>query len=270
VSSIQIENSHYELNQSYYMQVQSPVSGSSVSVISKSSGALRYFYVGIGVLSLFYVALGFSYTYFIPMSQGKFSAPLLFHIHGMMYFAWILLIVSQPLLVRLKNIPLHRRIGIGGLILAAGMFIVGVAMAIVSGQRTVAAGSADQARAFLLIPITDMILFGTFVGMTIINLKNAEMHKRLILLATLSILPAAFGRIFGIHGINPATVQGFIIALLLEESTLLLGITYDMVTRKKVHPVYIWGGLAVVIIHVTRFPIGQTQWWKNIAERLIG
>jgi hypothetical protein len=252
------------------MQLQSPASGSSISVSSRVSDAMRYFYVGIGVLSLFYVALGFSYTYFIPMAQGKFSAPLLFHIHGTMYFAWILLIISQPLLVRFKNIRLHRRIGTAGLILAAGMFLIGIAMAIVSGQRTVAAGSAEQARAFLLIPLTDMVLFATFIGMIIINLKNAEMHKRLILLATLSILPAAFGRIFGIHGIDPATVPGFAMAILLQESTLLLGILYDLVTRRKVHPVYIWGGLAVVIIHVTRVPIGQTEWWKKIAESLIG
>jgi hypothetical protein len=235
-----------------------------------ASTVRRYFYVWMGVLAMAFVAWGFSYTYFIPIASGKFSAPLLYHIHGAMYFLWTILIVSQPLLVRTKNVRLHRQIGTGGFVLAAAMVLVGFAMSFVSAKRAIAAGNADFAYGFLLIPITDMLLFGTFIGLSLVYLKKSETHKRLMILATLSILPAAFGRIFGINGIDPGTPQGFIVSFLMQESLLIIGVAYDFITRRKVHPVYIWGGLAVVLIHSFRFPLGQTALWKSIAQILLG
>jgi hypothetical protein len=238
--------------------------------VSKASVMLRYFYVWMGLLAMLFVAWGFSYTYFIPIASGKFSAPLLYHIHGAMYFLWILLVVSQPLLVRMKNVRLHRQIGTGGFALAAGMVVIGLAMAIVSGKRAITAGNADFAYGFLLIPITDMLLFGTFIGLALVNVKTSETHKRLMVLATLSILPAAFGRIFGINGIDPATMQGFVVSFLLQESLLIIGVAFDFLTRRKIHPVYIWGGIAVLLIHTFRFSLGQTRFWKSIAQVLLG
>ena len=230
----------------------------------------RYFYVGLGVLSLFFVLLGFSYTYFIPMYAGKFAAPIVFHIHGAMYFAWILLVIAQPLLVRLHHLGTHRKVGYAGFALACGMFIIGIVMAFVSGGRTVAAGHAEQARSFLIVPLTDMILFGTFIAFSLINLKRPEAHKRLMMMATLAILPAAFGRIFGINGIDPTTVIGFMIAILLQESLLILGILHDLAVKRRVHPVYLWGGIAVVTIHIVRNMLGETEWWMSIAKKMIG
>lgn len=243
----------------------------AVSPTSKGTSLIsRYFYVGLGVLSFFFVALGFSYTYFIPMAAGKFSAPLLYHIHGALYFLWILLVIAQPLLITQRSVRIHRKIGYVGFGLAIVMFFSGVVMAIVSGSRIVAAGDGDTARAFLIVPFTDMLLFGTFIGLSLTALKNPETHKRLIILATLAILPAAFGRILGVNGIDPSTAAGFIIALLLKESLLILGILHDLSFKRKIHPVYIWGGLAVVIIHIGRDLLGGMSWWTDIARKIIG
>ena len=108
-----------------------------------------------------------------------------------------------------------------------------------------------------------MLLFGTFTTLTILNLRNSELHKRLILLATLAILPAAFGRIIGIYQLN--SLLGFFI----QESLLILGIGYDLYVRKRIHSVYVWGGSAVVIIHLIRLPLGETKTWMTIANWLM-
>jgi hypothetical protein len=226
----------------------------------QSSVLLRYFFVWVGVLSLFFVVAGFSPTYFIPMASGTYHAKPLYHIHGAMYFLWILLIITQPLLVRMRFTNMHRRIGVFGLILAAGMFIIGVTMAFVAGKANFVKGAGDTALSFLIVSLTDMLLFGTFTALTLLNLRNSEMHKRLILLATLSILPAAFGRIIGIYQLN--SLLGFFI----QESLLILGIGYDLYVRKGIHPVYIWGGSAVVIIHLVRIPLGETEAWMAFAN----
>lgn len=243
---------------------------SSAIIKSRTSVIVRYFYVGLGVLSFFFVALGFSYTYFIPLAAGKLSVPLVYHVHGAMYFLWILLIIVQPLLVRHRRPGIHRSVGYFGFSLAVGMFFIGIVMSIVSGTRYVSAGQAEEARSFLIVPFTDMIFFGTFAGLSLMNLKNPEAHKRLMVLATLSILPAAFGRILGVNGIDPGTATGFAIAILLQESLLILGVIHDFTAKRRIHPVYRWGGAAVVAVHITRVALGKTEWWTTIAERIIG
>ena len=229
---------------------------------NRNTLALKYFFVFIGILSLIFVLAGFTPTYFAPLTKGTFNAKPVYHVHGIMYMLWIVLIISQPLLIRFRLTHLHKKIGYAGLTLAVGMFVIGIVMAFVSTQLALERGDGNRALAFLIVPLSDMLLFGTFIALTMLNLQNPEAHKRLILLATLSILPAAFGRIIGIYGLS--LPLGFI----LQESILILGIIYDLFTRRKIHPAYIFGGTAVLIVHFTRFPLGETQWWISFAHWL--
>lgn len=241
--------------------IQSSAAQKTISVRShRNSLVLKYFFVFIGILSLIYVIAGFTPTYFAPLAKGTFNAQPVYHIHGVMYLTWIVLIISQPLLIRFRLTHLHKKIGYAGLTLAVGMFVIGIVMAFVSTQLALERGDGNKALAFLIVPLSDMALFGTFVALTMFNLENPEAHKRLILLATLSILPAAFGRIIGIYGLSVP------LGLILQESILILGIIYDGFTKRKIHPAYIFGGAAVLIVHLTRFPLGETQWWISFAH----
>jgi hypothetical protein len=234
----------------------------SIQQVVRKNIVTKYFFVFIGLLSLVYVIAGFTPTYFAPLVTGSFKAKPVYHVHGVMYLLWIVLIISQPLLIRFRLTHIHKKIGYAGLTLAVGMFIIGLVMAFVSNQLALERGAGNTTLAFLIVPLTDMLLFGTFITIAMLNLRDSEMHKRLILLATLSILPAAFGRIIGIYGLSVP------LGLFLQESILFLGIAYDLYTRRKIHPVYIYGGLTVVIIHLVRFPLGETEWWIAFARWL--
>jgi hypothetical protein len=212
---------------------------------------------------MMYVVAGFMNTYFIPVTNGTFHAKPIYHIHGIMYLLWIVLIISQPLLVRLRLTNIHKKIGYAGMSLAVGMFFAGIAIAVVSAKAGIASGAGTTPLSFFIVPLTDMAFFGGFITIALLNLRDSELHKRLILLATLAILPAAFGRIIGIYGVNVG------VALFLQESILILGILYDVYMRKKIHPAYIWGGTAVVIVHLIRFPLGETETWISIANWIL-
>jgi hypothetical protein len=54
-----------------------------------------------------------------------------------------------------------------------------------------AAGHGDAARAFFIVPVSLVVLFGGFIVAAIANVGRPEAHKRLILLATISIIPPA-------------------------------------------------------------------------------
>jgi len=51
---------------------------------------------------------------------------------------------------------------------------------------------------------------------------------------------------------------------------LLMGVLYDFATRRKVHPVYVWGGLAILASQVIRLALSGTGAWLAVAAWLTG
>ena len=90
----------------------------------------------------------------------------------------------------------HRAWGVAGVSLATAMVFVGLATGIASMQKNVAEGYAQAARAFAIVPITSAFLFAVLVAWAVVSVKKPEVHKRLMMLATLSILQAPLGRFF--------------------------------------------------------------------------
>jgi hypothetical protein len=225
------------------------------------------YYVIVSVVALAIVLGGFTLTYILPMTTSStFSLRPMVHIHGLMYFAWMFLFILQPVLVRIGKTDLHRKIGVAGFVLAGGMVVIGLMTAITGAKLNSPALIVGglTAKQFLIIPISDMILFTLYLGLSSGNLKNSEAHKRLMILATLAVIPAAVGRIAGI-----LEISNLVIILLIQHGILYAGVIYDLVTRKKIHPVYIWGGLLLVVVHLVRFPMAATHWWGSIANWLV-
>ena len=129
------------------------------------------------------------------MSGGPFT-PLV-HLHGALFTGWVLLFIAQTALVASHRLAVHRRLGVAGAMLAAAMILVGTFTAVATAKRGGAPVGVDPL-AFLAIPIFDMVLFATFVTAALVLRRNKEMHKRLMLLAYISIIVAAVARLPGI------------------------------------------------------------------------
>jgi hypothetical protein len=104
--------------------------------------------------------------------------------------------------------------------------------------------------------------------------RNIEIHKRLMLLAGISILDAAVARwfIFFLAPPGPAgpppvpvTIPPAFVAYLL----LVVAIVYDWRTRGRPHPVYIYGGLALVALKLLNLPISISGSWHAFAGGLL-
>src|SRR6186713_1548580 len=81
----------------------------------------RWFYVAIAVATIVAVAVGFGRTYAAPMVRGAFHGPTILHLHGALALSWVLLFLTQPLLIRFRKQALHQRLGRLGLPLAIGV-----------------------------------------------------------------------------------------------------------------------------------------------------
>jgi hypothetical protein len=230
----------------------------------------RYFYVLLGALAIVIVHIGFSRTYISPVFNGTFSGRKILHVHGVVFMAWLVLCTVQPLLIRQHKFTWHRRLGTAGFVLALIITFFGLYLGISAVHINVSRGAVQAAKEFLIIPITDMMLFATFAALALRSVHNPEAHKRYIVLATLSILPAATARTFSLFTWwteNP--VIDTLLALLIMEITLYIAIVHDVVVKRKVHPVYLWGGLCILFIHGLRDFAAKSDLWMSISDWIL-
>lgn len=219
------------------------------------------FFSSMAVLILATVFLGFARSYYLA---GVFRAPLpnlIVHIHGAVFSSWILLLVAQTSLFAAGRIDLHRRLGLLGFVLACLVVFLGLLAATDSLARHFAAGEPGvEARAFYAIPIAEMLIFSTLIYFAFRNRFNPAVHKRLILIATIALLDAAFVR-WPIH----AVWWDLRLAQMCCYSLLLLLIGYDLWSARKVHRATLWASLFLVVLQQVRIPIGRTVPWQSFA-----
>src|SRR3569832_67650 len=113
-----------------------------------------YFYTALIAFATLVVFVGFAPTFYL---RGYFQAPplqTLWVLHGVAFSAWMVLILTQSLLVRSGQVQLHRRLGIAGAVLALAMLILGVQIArVAAAQGTIGLRAHLPPLEFLIIPL---------------------------------------------------------------------------------------------------------------------
>jgi hypothetical protein len=224
----------------------------------------RVFYTSLSLLALAVVFLGFARTYYVRSRFQDTTLPLYLQVHGAAFSSWIVLFVAQSVLVAARRTDLHRRLGWVGAGLAAVMVAAGLAAAILSGRRAIAEGHEREALAFLTTPLSSMAVFATLVAAAIRLRRQPAAHKRLMLLATISILDAATAR-WPLSIVATTSWAYYVFA----DVFIAVAVLYDAVSRRRVHPVYIWGGLLVVVAQLLRTVVGNTGQWQAIARVML-
>jgi len=225
----------------------------------------RFFYIGIAIVIVGVVFGGFARTYFLrPYFTTQPLMPLL-HLHGIVFTSWLVLYFTQTILVAAKRTDIHRRLGIAGAVIAVLMVLIGTITAIIRAQQGATPAEEIPPLVFLVIPLADMLVFAILIGAGFYFRRQPDVHKRLMLLATISILAAAIARLpFAFLQAGPPAFFGvtdlFIAACFI----------YDLITRGRVHRATALGGLLIVASQPLRLMIGGTDAWIAFATWLTG
>lgn len=161
----------------------------------------HFFYVGMAVAVIATIFAGFARTYYLKAYTGTPALPWPVHLHGIVFTAWILLFLGQTLFISRDRISMHRALGIAGAGLACLMILLGYEIAIAGARRGFVGQFADERGSpsdpvnFLIIGLGDLLLFLVFFALGFYYRSQPEVHKRLMLLATINVLPAAVTRI---------------------------------------------------------------------------
>lgn len=222
----------------------------------------RLFYVGMSVAVVITVFAGFAPTYFLrPLFTTAPLIPLL-HLHGLIFTSWILLFLIQTTLVAAHRTDIHRRLGIVGGVIATLMVLIGVSTAVIRASQGAAPPGAP-ALPFLVVPLGDMLVFSILVGAGLYFRRKPDVHKRLMMLATISILAAAIARLpFAFLQAGPPAFFG------LTDAFVLACVLYDLITLRRLHRATALAGLLLVASQPLRLIVGGTQAWLSFATWL--
>ena len=229
-------------------------------------------------------------TGFIPDSLMKIEMvrvgarppfPLVLHMHAVLMGSFLLFLLSQTWLVATGRIALHRRVGPIGALLAIALVIVGFVL-VPTIYRSVweAAhfGPPQAAKAMsAFLPNLDNIallqfrigfLFPIllFLGLRA-RLRDSGFHKRMMIIAPATALPAAFDRITWIpHTLpeNPLSPDLYVLFALAPM------FAWDVIRNRRVHRAYLVFLAVAAPFTIAVHMLWDTPWWHSAVPRIMG
>ncbi|MBN8484158.1 MAG: hypothetical protein J0L50_05215 [Sphingomonadales bacterium] len=206
----------------------------------------RFFFKLACAIALVLVA-GFSVH--LAMGRSSFDAPLLFHLHGVVFFGWVGLFLVQTGLMAGGNVALHKRLGWLSALWVPLMVVLGFAITLASLRRNGGPFFFD-ANEFLFGNPAGILAFATLVGAAVALRKRTDWHRRLMLGAMASIAGPGFGRLLPMPLMIPYAWElsnlicmGFVVA----------GMIRDKRHHGAVHPAW----LAALIVPLVFLTLGQ-------------
>lgn len=201
----------------------------------------------------------FKSYYFSAFFDVKPVANALVHAHGAVMTLWVVYFTAQIALIRSKNIKLHMRMGMAGVVLAAIVVVVGLATAYDAQLVRAAAPPGANPHSFFLYPVSDMLLFIVLFAGAIYYRKRPAEHKSLMLLTAINFLPAALFRV------APVPPQ-FTILWAFGVPALLAAIclVWFTVRRRKLNKIFTAGVLLVIVAVPLRIVISESETWLRL------
>jgi hypothetical protein len=178
----------------------------------------------------------------LAMGRSSFAVPLIYHLHGVVFFGWIALVLTQTWLMASGNVALHRRLGWLSVLWVPAMVAVGIAVTVSSLRRTGGPFFFD-ANEFLISNPIALAAFAGLVGTAVTMRRRSDWHRRLILGALASIMGPGFGRLLPTPLFMPWAWE---ITNLIGMGFVAAGMIRDKRHHGRIHPAW-FVGLGVTV-----------------------
>jgi len=225
----------------------------------RRSGFEQRFFMLAALFIFAVVVIGFARTYYLKFFFGTPALPWLVHLHGALMTSWFVLFLTQTCLVATDRVQWHRRLGVFGALLALAIVTLGPVVLVHATARELHAPHGD--RFFIVIFGVDLVVLADFailVGCAIALRARSDWHKRLMLLATCSIILPAIGRL----------PMGPLADFLVFYACVLIPAIADSVRHRRLHPAFGWGAPLLIASQNLAFLGTTTQAWRDFVTRL--
>lgn len=231
---------------------------------------------GIGRWIWFFTACLFFATAvvgFLPRSVeiltgARRNPPLVVHVHAALIVAWLSLLLVQTWLAARRRLKWHRTLGLSSLALGPAVVISMIAVTIWRFGERMSLGQEVMAANILLTQARSFLYFAIFFTWGVLTRSSdPEMHKRMILLASIVPFGAAFTRISWLPTTIPEAYTSIHVCMLL---LLAPAIARDVVVLGRPHKAWIVGLALLLPWMILTEVLWNEPWWVATAPRLMG
>ena len=234
----------------------------------------RWFFTGMALVMLFTVVVAFVPSIAHPAAR-RAPLSLVAGVHGMVFFTWLLIFLTQSLLVAGGHVAWHKRLGLAsvGLLVLMVPLAWEVTLAMVrrgfdlSGDLGLASGGDVALEA--VFPLFNTLIFAVLAIAALLYRGRPEIHKRLMLFANIELMPAPLAHLIG-HSPVLGPLPGVIVMVPIS-IFVLAAVGRDWVLAKRIHP--LTGCLAILRMvsgGVEAGPIGTSAVWHHFVGWLAG
>ncbi|MCA1608770.1 MAG: hypothetical protein LC730_04835, partial [Acidobacteria bacterium] len=179
--------------------------------------------------------------------------------------AWVVLFISQVLMIRTMRVKTHQRSGMAAIALAIAIFVIGLWTGVASAQRGGGVPGIPPL-SFLIVPVGDVLVFAVLFAAAVYYRRNPANHKRLMLLTVINFLPPAIGRFPGgmTEAFGPLWFYGVPGAL-----TIFL-LAADTWRNRKLNKVFLAASIFLIASQWIRLAVAGGEPWLAIARWMTG
>lgn len=222
----------------------------------------RFFFKLACAIALVLVS-GFSVH--LALGRSSFDAPLIFHLHGVVFFGWVGLFLMQTGLMAGGNVALHKRLGWLSALWVPLMVVLGFAITLASLRRNGGPFFFD-ANEFLIGNPMGLLAFATLVAAALAMRRRTDWHRRLMLGAMASIAGPGFGRLLPMPLMIPYAWE---LSNLVCMSFVVAGMIRDKRHQGAVHPAW----LAALFVPLVFLTLGQiiaySPWGIELTQKVL-
>jgi hypothetical protein len=224
------------------------------------------FYFWIAVVMAFFVFGGFILAAAERYVTGDpTTMPPVVHLHGITFVSWMTLLMVQSFLINVKNVPLHRSLGTFGIALGTAVLFTGALISLLGLSN----GITDTGPFFydlMYLSIAALLGFGFLFTLAIRQVRNPENHRRLILFATIPLLPPGINRMYQVVFQLPNLP---VLATYLTMAVIAAAIlVYDWRTLGKISKASIIGATVVYGQELLHIPISHSEAFAGVVSFL--
>lgn len=220
----------------------------------------RGFYLFQAALMAAIVMAGF-WPFYAELPRAVGARPPIVYVHAAAFTVWLGLFAIQTALVYRRNVRLHRRLGVATAWYAVVLIALGIAVALEAPADHVRNGewTLDAAAGFLVLPFGDVLLFGGLLGAAVYYRRQPELHKRLMLLASVALIFPGAARL---------AEPNIPLILVLWFLPVVLAMIFDRFTTGRVHRVY-YVGAVVMLVFFARAALMTAEPWLKIGRPIV-
>jgi hypothetical protein len=155
------------------------------------------FFFWIVVVMSFFIFGGFSLAALERYVTGNTThMPPVVHLHGVTFISWMTLLMVQTFLINVRNVALHRSLGTFGIGLGTAVLFTGGLISLLGMKNGSASGAAPVFYDLMYLSVMALLGFGFLFALAIRQTRKPEHHRRLILFATIPLLPPGINRMY--------------------------------------------------------------------------